>query len=395
MQQRRPLTRARARAQTSPAPPPPPPVPPRQQRKPPLRIKKLARELRKDEWDDNGGNETRKRLIAAVGIKKWWKRVKQFVCVNQTEEDKAGDEGFLRRGGRNIICAITQDSIPTRNAFKFVTATGQVIAYSMQDILRYLKDSGIFRCPCTTMPFTISVVRRLERSAVRAGFCSPNDLIAVYLRRHIIVQSEIEQRNRALAMESACGVVLSEAISLCNDQNVNASEAFNEISLFIMPEYRSFVVDYYAFNRQSCTAMLLADREKLRRLERTTNTDSHGILFVVMDTVRELVERFEHIERLRTSGRQQHQTTILPAPTQYSTLPVPHFFLQRPSMFINRLQNLPDETGFFTALNSLPTPRIRHSSPVRLTGNSGFDDETFISDLVASITNDRGRRREE
>jgi hypothetical protein len=407
-----------------------PPETPRSSRKktPSLRIRKLGRELRAREWDGDATTsetaELQRRFVAVRGIKKWWKAVKQFVCVNQTEQN--GTEGFIRRAGKNVVCAITQDAIPTEHAFKFVTPTGQVIAYSARDIITYLKDSGIFRCPCTTVPFTISVVRRLERRGARAGFCDPNELVAIYVRRHVIVQSEIEQRNRALAMESACGVVLSEAVNLCNDPNVSASEAFNEIHLFIMPEYRSFVLDYYVFNHQSCVAMLLADREKLRRLERTTNTDSHGILFVVMDTVQELIDRFDRLgrsNRLRattsssssstsSSGRQQPDSSrqpILATPVaqQVSYLPVPHFYLQRPSAFINRVQNLPDETGFFTALNFASGNRNRNPSPTNdqrtaqrvrdvLPLSEGFDDETFISDLVASITSNSrsvGNRR--
>lgn len=315
-----------------------------------LRIQNLTRKLREGEWaqekeeeqDRKTLREFHRRSLAAKAISKWWKAVSRYVCVNQVEEK--GERGYIRRQGKNVVCSITCDKIKSEEVFKFITSTGQVIAYSAVDLVKYLTSTGNFKCPCSTSVFSLTVIRRLEQKAIKLNECTEGELVSIYNSRYSIIQREIENRNRYLAIESSCGLILTEALHTCSNTDLPTSDAINEIECFLMPEYRTLVNHFYSMNPGACRAMLLADREKLRRLERV-DADPHAAMLLIVETVEDLIENHSHL----TTQRRRVNTlleNILPR-----RIPVPHFFISQPSAFVNRREE--QNIGFFSALDIL------------------------------------------
>lgn len=245
------------------------------------------------------GARPRTRLGArsASRIQRWWRAAVRMVCtVNSTEE--SGTRGFLRCGGRDVRCPISQERVPTASAFKFVTAAGRVAGFDAAAFVGYLRATGRFICPCSQEPLGAHVVRRLERAGVRCGAPNARGLLTLYHGRAALARRVAESTHRVLAIESACQSVLTEMLEVCADDDLSQSEARRELDRVLLPEYRAICADFAYVKREACEAMLRADIEKLRRIAVIPGEDTHGLLFMVVAAVSDRLAYCEHEGRM-------------------------------------------------------------------------------------------------
>jgi uncharacterized membrane protein YgcG len=245
------------------------------------------------------GARPRTRLGArsASRIQRWWRTAARMRCtVNATEE--SGTLGFLRCGGRDVRCPISQERVPAGGSFKFVTAAGRVAGFDAAAFVAYLRATGRFRCPCSQEPLGAHVVRRLERAGIRCNAPNARGLLALFHGRTAVARRVAESEHRVLAIESACQSVLAEMLEVCADDDLSQSEARRELDRVLLPEYRSLCADFAYVKRDSCEAMLRADVEKLRRIAVVPGEDTHGLLFLVVAAVNDRLAYCEHEGRM-------------------------------------------------------------------------------------------------
>lgn len=222
---------------------------------------------------------------AAVLVQRWWRVAERWRCANQLD-DKAS-AGVIRSFGRNVICPMTQDVIPVGKCFRVFTSNGTALGYSAMDLMEYLVSSGRFQCPCTREYFMRPEIARLQRLCARID---PNDLKVAQLlhtfdNRHAIRYRELEHENRCLAVENSCGGVMTDALDLCGDLTQTTAEVNLVLQGEILPDWGQMVNDYARLDRDKCRTMLLADREKLRRLGGQAMADAHGLMWLVSEAV--------------------------------------------------------------------------------------------------------------
>jgi hypothetical protein len=238
-----------------------------------------------------------------TGGDKYAAKIQRFWCgaqglrkvVNNTEDE--GHEGNVRFEGKDVICPITQEAIPWRMVFKFVTNDGAVIAYTTPHLVSYLLSSGKFQCCLTRGKFNNVVIGRLYRKAVRLGVDGAERLMMVYDQRRQILARQIERDNAILAIESSCGTAMSEAMDVCANLNIPTHQATTMLQAEILPEWRQMVDDYIRLDTESCRGMLVADREKLFRLGMSVDSDPHGLLEIIAESVNERISRCDSYNR--------------------------------------------------------------------------------------------------
>lgn len=226
---------------------------------------------------------TRSTAVAANVIARFWREYRKFIPSDNVTE--TGTRGVIRKGGKDVICPITQDTIPTGQVFKFVSVdTGHVHAYTVEDLVNYFRSSGNFRCPLTREEFTRCTVRRLSQKAVSAGI-SAFSLPGIYEMRHSILQRTIERDNRILAIENSCGIAMTECLDMCSNLNVSTVAATNQLMNYLLPEWKQLVNDYLRFYPEDCKTMLSSDKDKMLRLQRSDLRDPHNLISMVKEAI--------------------------------------------------------------------------------------------------------------
>ena len=261
--------------------------------------------------------------VYALRLQRWWRRSERLrVVVNNTEEDSPGSGGYLRCRGRDVICPITQERIPWRMAFRFVTDDGAVIAYSAPHLVSYLLSSGKFSCCLTRAKIRRPVVLRLQRRALQLGVDNAASLMCVYGQRRAILNNRIENDNAILAIEVSCGELMVEALDLCSDLSLTTADVGRSLQLDVLPNWRALVRNYMGLDEDACRGMLMADQQKLYRLISSTEADAHGMMAVIQDNVEEALTRCNAYE-IRDTGRPRgydsrhraHRTSPVPLNT--------------------------------------------------------------------------------
>lgn len=242
---------------------------------------------------------TRSALRVAHRLQRWWRKWRRMVPTNNTEETHT--RWRVRAGGRDVRCPISQDTIELPMCFRFITASGHVIAFSVDALAAYLRSSGRFRCPCTQESFNGVVVSRIERRAVAAG-APERGLRGVYEMRSAIAYREIEHANRLLAYENSCGADLNEALDICSDFDLTRDRAQRYLLRDVLPSWRQTCMDYMRLSRTACHVMLRGDAERLRRLSSVEDADVHGLLHIVIDAVDERLRACENLSESRASA---------------------------------------------------------------------------------------------
>lgn len=229
---------------------------------------------------------TRSVAFAAVAIQRFWRWARTMIPANNTGE--TGTLGNIRKSGKDVICPITQDAIPSSDCFKFVSSTGHVYAYTVADLVAYFKSSGSFRCPLTREEFHRHTVFRLARKALSRGL-QATTLSGMFEMRHSIMRRTIERDNRLLAIENQCGIAMTECIDMCQNMNVSTTAAANQLLNYLIPEWKELVDQYARFSFNDCKLMLLADRDKLLRLRRSDIRDPHQLLSMVCAAIEDKI----------------------------------------------------------------------------------------------------------
>lgn len=261
--------------------------------------------------------------IARAGAKiaRWWKAVRTWRPTNQVQNDEPALEGVIRSHGKNVVCPLTQDTIPVGLCFRLFTSSGATIAYTAPDLIEYLASSGRFQCPCTREYFTRMEVERLRKLylGVPEEKSDPEilekaqSLPQVYDNRHSIARQLLEHENRCLAVENSCGEAMTEALDLCNDLSMSTAGASLHLQVNIIPEWEQMVRDYMRLDRSKCRTMLLSDREKMRLLAERDTTDFHGLMWIVMESVDRMI---------RLDDRRAQGESLGSAMMGASTLPI-------------------------------------------------------------------------
>ena len=232
----------------------------------------------------------------ASRIQRFWRGIQSLRrVVNNTEDE--GHEGNVRFEGKDVICPITQECIPWRMVFKFITKDGAVIAYTTPQLVSYLLSSGKFQCCLTRVKFDTAVIHRLYKKALAMGVDGVDRLMMVYDQRCQILANRIERDNAILAIESSCGDAMTEAMDICANLDINTSRATVLLQAEILPEWRQMVDDYIRLDVDSCRGMLIADREKLFRLKMSIDADPHGLLDIITESVNERISRCDRYHR--------------------------------------------------------------------------------------------------
>lgn len=244
---------------------------------------------------------TRAKITAVRVIQRFWLFYKRLSPMCQRCEDQ-GNRGFIRQGGKNVICPITQDGIKTQECFKFVsTKTGHVYAYTIEDLVGYFKSSGNFRCPLTREEFSRPVVRRLAIKAVKIGLSASN-LSGMYEMRDSIMRRTIERDNRLLAIENQCAIAMTDCLDMCQNLNVSTTAAASQLLNELIPEWKALVDQYANFSRNDCIIMLRSDRDKMLRLMRSDIRDPHELINFLKTALEEKIEQVSE-GRTRTIRR--------------------------------------------------------------------------------------------
>lgn len=213
---------------------------------------------------------------AALRLIKWWRQVKfKLKVINNSE--KPAQHGYIRAGGGNAICPITQEPIKTNESFHVVLDNGAVVVYTIQDLVCYLSSTGVFQCCLTRQPFHIPTIARLVKIANKAGVAEAADLRTVYMDKERIRVSRIEHDNRILAIEASCASVITEVFNAASNHDIGAIRAIHTMQELI-PEWRQLVNDYIRLDARSCKVMLMGDRERIRRLKWTAYADPFQVL---------------------------------------------------------------------------------------------------------------------
>lgn len=234
---------------------------------------------------------TRSVALAAVAIQRFWRSARTMIASNNTAE--TGNLGNVRKSGKDVICPITQDAIPLRDCFKFVSSSGHVYAYTIADLVSYFKSSGSFRCPLTREEFHRHTVFRQARKAVSCGL-QATSLSGMFEMRHSIMRRTIERDNRLLAIENQCGIAMTECIDMCQNLNVSTAAAANQLLNYLIPEWKELVDQYARFSFNDCKLMLLADRDKLLRLRRSDVRDPHQLMSMVCLAIEDKIDMVQH-----------------------------------------------------------------------------------------------------
>lgn len=220
---------------------------------------------------------------SATIIARFWLKFKRNMPANRTDEETS--IGHQRKNGKNVICCITQDKIPNELCFKFFSLiTPHVHSYSVPDLVDYFKSSGNFRCPMTREEFSQPVVRRLSLKAFRLGIPAMN-LTGIFAMRQQIMNRQIERDNRILAIENTCGLAMTECIDMCANFNVSTVVAAHELLNLLIPEWKQLVDDYARFSLNDCRTMVLADKDKMIRLHRSSVDNPHRLMKFVDDAI--------------------------------------------------------------------------------------------------------------
>lgn len=237
------------------------------------------------------------RAVAANKIARFWRYYSRCRPSNNVEEDKRGERGFQRKEGKNIICCITQDRIPTSMCFKFFSlSTGHVHVYSLPDLVGYFKASGCFKCPMTREEFPQTTIRRLSLKAYSLGIPALN-LPGLFLMRDTILDRRIERENRLLAIENSCGIAMTECLDTCSNFSMTTVQAMHELINYLIPEWKQLVDDYALFSADDCRSMLATDRDKLRRLRSVDVANPHGLIEYVCDAIEQKLTQIETMSR--------------------------------------------------------------------------------------------------
>jgi hypothetical protein len=227
---------------------------------------------------------------AARRIAIWWKSSAGLRKVVNNTDDK-GHHNMVRFRGKDIICPITQDTVETGYAFTLVTETSAVVVYSTPDLIGYILANGKFDCCLTRSALSLPTVRRLAKKGVGLGVEGAETLPRLFLNRDAILHHRINEDNAILAIEVTCGNAMIEILDVCANLELSTDAAMARVTIEILPEWRQLVNDYISHSAASCRVMLLADREKLRRLSMAAISNPHGMISLVQEEVERVIER--------------------------------------------------------------------------------------------------------
>ena len=230
---------------------------------------------------------TRLTARSASCIAKFWRTYRNFLPCNNTTD--SATRYCVRARGNDVICPITQDTLNLTSVFKFVSATGHVHAYDAVALMRYLKTSSSFVCPCTRQQFTRIEIKRLRDklkvSEDRAVASEAQTLLADFEMRWRLQRTTLEQSYRLLAIENQCGLLMTECLDVCSNLSLSSQEASAQLLNYLIPEWKQLVDDFMILNVSECKIMLIADREKITRLELSDLLDVHDLLGFLKEAV--------------------------------------------------------------------------------------------------------------
>lgn len=279
---------------------------------------------------------------AATKIAKWWRLYKALndKIVNNTEGH--GKRDFLRKGGENVICPITQEAVKHNDVFKVFIDNGSVVVYTLEDLVNYLSSTGTFQCCLTRQELRLPTIRRLVKKALDRSINGAQELLSTYFRRGLIRRDRIEHDNRILAIEASCASVMTDIMDSSANCDIGAVQASIRIAEFV-PEWRNLVNDYIRLDANSCLSMLRSDKERIYRLVDTAHADPYYMLaYVIEQVVQPKIDSCERYVRMYRQREDAGRTGQIPL----STSPI---FSRSPSFVSDTTIR---RTGPFGAVNN-------------------------------------------
>ena len=234
---------------------------------------------------DVGPEGARSRVAAATTIARFWSRYRSLPLVNQTTDDE-DPVGLVTFMGKAVICPITQDTIPRSEQFRLVTTNFEGIAYSRTALAEYLYTTVNFTCPCTRSPIEARDVTRLaDRCKDWIKENRKPDLLSLYNTRFLVRREAVNNSNQLLAYESACAEDMTRILDEASDLTRPTRNILRNILNQLLPEWNYHVNSLRSLDYDTAYSMLLADREKLRRLQENVVVDPHELLQHVVAAV--------------------------------------------------------------------------------------------------------------
>jgi len=135
-------------------------------------------------------------------------------------------------------------------------------------------------------------------------------LLSDFEMRRRLRRTSIEQSYRVLAIENTCGLVMTECLDVCSNLGITTQEAAVQLLNYLLPEWKQVVDDFSRLSLADCKAMLIADKEKIIRLEMTDIHDPHGLLYIVRDAVTSKIQFVTERQRIGSSLRFFDQTIV-------------------------------------------------------------------------------------
>lgn len=213
---------------------------------------------------------------ATSRLQKWWRSVARYSkLINNTES--TGTKGKIRAGGKDVICPITQDTITVDGCFKIVLDNGSVVVYTLEDLVSYISNTGVFQCCLTRQPIYLPTIRRLTKSAKNKNIDGWHDIMTKYFARAQIRRDRIEHDNRILAIEASCAAVMTDILDAAANHDSGSMRASLSVLEFSR-EWLQLIQTYSRLDATSCLSMLAGDRERIRRLRGTAHADPYYLL---------------------------------------------------------------------------------------------------------------------
>jgi len=238
----------------------------------------------------NYKNPTRYVTAAQKTIRKFWLRCKTMRPSNNVSDSST--PGYIRFRNKDVLCPILQDTVTIEHCFKFVTHSGHVQTFDAIALANYFKVSNNFVCPCTRQEFTRHELIRLREKLKKLGvFQEYLLMLSDFEMRVQIRRTQLENTYRSLAVENSCAALMTECLDTSSNLALTTQEAAVELVNFLLPEWLQMVEDYARVNLNDCKAMLLSDKEKLIRLQRSDLHDAHGLLHYILNAVQIKIDR--------------------------------------------------------------------------------------------------------
>lgn len=223
---------------------------------------------------------------ATLKLQKWWRKRAYRNVANSIKDEEPGHVGNMRYRGHDILDPITMDVIKRGLGMCFYISDSVLYVYHTETLLQYFVNSRVFQCPCTRKTFNETELKRLVKKGRSLRIIEADMLSAMIgQNRERLLRSVRDQTNELLAIESVCGLVMNQALQVCNNPALDYLDAYYMLTTSLLVEWSMFVDHFMVLNIHECHSMLLSNYEMLRNLYEQGLDDMHSVLHSILRAV--------------------------------------------------------------------------------------------------------------